>query len=402
MLQLPPQENSVPEERQATDMSQWLLLAAITGIALYLTWQMLSPFVDVLIWAVVLVIVFYPVHQRVLARVRRPGLAALGSLLIVLITVMGPLVTVSTAVVAQLSSLAAEAPETVQVWQAKAQNVLAHPEQYAIVKKAMDRIRPYVKLQDLLSRENITSVANRASQILVQSSVGVVGGALGFVGKAFFVLFTMFYLFRDAPAAVAALQDVLPMRRDRGAALLHHIREVINASVYGVVAIAVVQGLLGGLMFWLLGARSAVLLGVLMALLSMVPVVGGALVWVPVVLVFALTGAPGKAAVLTAWCVLVVGTADNVLRPRLVGGRTQMHELLIFFSVLGGLQVFGMVGLLVGPVVFAVTRGLLAVFREEAETSPPADQSVGGPRDTLPRESAADAGPAPAAVPPGP
>jgi predicted PurR-regulated permease PerM len=354
----------VTQDTRTIDTSQRLLLAAITAVALYLTWLMLSPFIDVLIWSVVLVIVFYPVHEALLRRVRRPGLAAILSLLVVALTVVGPLATVSSAVVSQLSSLASEAPAVVQGWQAKLQDLLAHPEQYALVKWAMDRVGPYANLQDILSHDNIASLANRASQIVVQSGVGVVGGALGFVAKAFFVLFTMFYLFRDAPAAVGALQSVLPMRRERSGALLHHIREVINASVYGVVAIALVQGLLGGLMFWILGARAAVLLGVLMALMSMVPMVGGALVWVPVALVYALTGSLGKAGILTAWCVLVVGSADNLLRPRLVGGRTQMHDLLIFFSVLGGLQVFGMVGLLVGPVVFAVTRGLLAAFTE--------------------------------------
>jgi predicted PurR-regulated permease PerM len=376
----------VSKDGPDTNTSQWLLLAVITGLALYLTWQMMSPFIDVLIWSVVLVIVFYPVHEALLRRVRRPGLAAILSLLVVALTVVGPLATVSSAVVSQLSSLASEAPAVVQGWQARVQNLLAHPEQYAIVKWSMDRVGPYMDLQDVLSHENIASLANRASQVLVQSSVGVVGGALGFVARAFFVLFTMFYLFRDAPAAVGALQSVLPMRRDRSAALLHHIREVINASVYGVVAIAAVQGLLGGLMFWILGARAAVLLGVLMALMSMVPMVGGALVWVPVALVYALTGGLAKAAILTVWCVLVVGTADNVLRPRLVGGRTQMHDLLIFFSVLGGLQVFGMVGLLVGPVVFAVTRGLLAAFTEGMEGSSTASNptivpSLGGDQD---------------------
>jgi len=379
----------VSKDGPDTNTSQWLLLAVITGLALYLTWQMMSPFIDVLIWAIVLVIVFYPVHVRVLTRIRRPGWAAIVSLLVVMVTVIVPLLAVSSAVVTQLSSLASEAPSTVQAWQATAQDVFAHPEQYALVKKAMDLVRPHVNLDDVLSRENIASVANRASQILVRSGVDVVGGALGILGKTFFVIFTMFYLFRDAPGAVAALQDMLPMRRPRSAALLHHIREVINASVYGVVAIAAVQGFLGGLMFWILGVRSAVLLGVLMALLSMVPMVGGALVWVPVVLVYALTGGLAKAAILAAWCVLVVGTADNVLRPRLVGGRTQMHDLLIFFSVLGGLQVFGVVGLLVGPVVFAVTRGLLAVFTEGTESS----HTAGSPSVVRSPGRSQDAGP---------
>jgi predicted PurR-regulated permease PerM len=133
------------------------------------------------------------------------------------------------------------------------------------------------------------------------------------------------------------------------------------------------QGALGGLMLWILGVPSSLLLGVMMGLFSMVPVVGGALVWVPVAIVLLVAGHTTKAIVLVVWCVVVVGTVDNFLRPKLVGGRTQMHDLAIFFSVLGGVQVFGMMGLLLGPVVFAITIALLTVFREapQGEAEPP-------------------------------
>jgi predicted PurR-regulated permease PerM len=139
---------------------------------------------------------------------------------------------------------------------------------------------------------------------------------------------------------------------------------VISASVNGVIVIALIQGTLGGLMFAVLGVPSPLLWGVIMTVLSMIPMVGSGVVWLPTAVVFLVTGHWAKAAILAAWGVLAIGTVDNFLRPRLVGGRTQMHPLLIFFAVLGGLQVFGIVGLLLGPVVVAITMALLAVFRE--------------------------------------
>jgi len=344
-------------DSKGRDQSQWLLLAGITFIALYLTWRIVSPFVDVIVWAVVLVIVFYPLHEVFLRKTRRPGLSALLTVLAAIVLVVVPVLVVGSAAVRQLSSTAVSA-------QSSLQQLVAHPYDNAWVQKVTAFAGRYVDLDQVLSRENLQGIAAWVSNVLLQGTVGIVGGAVGFIAKLFFVLFTMFYLFRDAPLAVSRLQAILPMSERRSREMLQHIREVINASVYGVVAIAMLQGALGGLMFRILGVPSALLLGVLMGLLSMVPVVGGALVWVPTVVVLLIAGRTTGAIVLLVWCVLVVGSVDNFLRPKLVGGRTQMHDLMIFFSVLGGVQVFGMMGLLLGPVVFAITLALLSVFRE--------------------------------------
>ena len=340
-----------------TNQSQWLLLAGITFIALYLAWRIVSPFIDVIVWAVALVIVFYPLYEAIQRKTKRPGLSALLTLVAVIALVVVPILLVGSAAVSQLSTAASST-------QASVQELMAHPYDNRWVEKVTGIASRYVDLDQVFSHQNLQSLATRVSQVLVQGTVGIVGGAVGFVAKLFFVLFTMFYLFRDAPLAVSRLQDMLPMSRVRSEEVLRHIREVINASVYGVVAIAMLQGVLGGFMLWVLGVPSSLLLGVLMGIFSMVPVVGGALVWVPSVIVLLITGHMTKAIVLATWCVIVVGTVDNFLRPKLVGGRTQMHDLMIFFSVLGGVQVFGMMGLLLGPVVFAITFALLTVFRE--------------------------------------
>ena len=358
-------------DNRGRDQSQWLLLAGITLIALYLTWRIVSPFVDVIVWAVVLVIVFYPVHEALLRRTRRPGLSAVLTVMAVIALVVLPVLVVGSAAVGQLGS-------TATVAQSSLHALLADPYANPWVQKFTALTSGYVDLTQVFSHENLNSLATSVSQILLKGTFGVVGGAVGFVAKLFFVLFTMFYLFRDAPLAVSRLQDLLPMSQTRSGEMLRHIREVINASVYGVVAIAMLQGALGGFMLWVLGVSAALLLGVLMGVFSMVPVVGGALVWLPTVIVLLIAGHTTSAIVLAVWCVLVVGSVDNFLRPKLVGGRTQMHDLMIFFSVLGGVQVFGMMGLLLGPVVFAITMALLAVFREAphedaAEAPGPAD-----------------------------
>jgi predicted PurR-regulated permease PerM len=153
-------------------------------------------------------------------------------------------------------------------------------------------------------------------------------------------------------------------------------REVIYASVYGVIVIAGIQGTLGGLAFAFLGLPSPLVWGVVMFFLSMVPLVGSSVVWVPTAAYLAVNGHWGKALALALWGALVIGTIDNFLRPKLVGERAGLHELLIFFSVLGGLRIWGALGLALGPVVVAITLALLDIFRRadsESQNAAPAD-----------------------------
>ena len=170
-------------------------------------------------------------------------------------------------------------------------------------------------------------------------------------------------LLPDSDRIIEAIKDALPLSNKQAVAIIDRAKEVVGASVYGVLAIAVVQGTLGGLAFWALGVPSAIVWGVAMTFLSMIPMLGAFLVWVPAAIYLALTGHYVKAILLVLWGTLVIGMIDNFLRPKLVGGRTRLHELLIFFAVLGGLQVFGVLGIVLGPVVLALAMSLIEVFR---------------------------------------
>jgi predicted PurR-regulated permease PerM len=211
-------------------------------------------------------------------------------------------------------------------------------------------------------------------------TLGFVGGAVGFVVEIFFVIFTMYYLFRDGERMREAVHGLMPLDDRRAHEIIDRTQEVISASVYGVLVIALIQGTLGGLAFWALGLPSPLLWGVVMVFLSMIPMAGAFVVWVPAAIYLVATGHWGKAIMLTVWGALVIGSVDNFLRPKLVGEKTRLHELLIFFSVLGGLQVFGVIGLVLGPVVVAITIALLDVLR----------QADGGPEEETLVEEQAD------------
>jgi predicted PurR-regulated permease PerM len=333
---------------------RWWMLLAVTAIALYLCWLMLQPFVAVLAWAAVLVIVFYPVHQRLLKRLKKPGLSALLSCILVILTILVPVVLVTIAVLNEFSGAMNNLQATIVY--------LLDPNS-PYTGRVLRWVSQYIDIEQVRSGQYLLERLQGVSGQLAGRTLGVIGGVIGAIVQMFFVVFTMYYLFRDGDKIFAALRDALPLENEQATAIMARTRDVIGASVYGVLAIAIVQGVLGWLAFWVLGVPSAIVWGVVMTFLSMIPMLGAFLVWVPAAAFLALTGHPVKAVLLVLWGTLVIGMIDNFLRPKLVGGRTKLHELLIFFAVLGGLQVFGVLGIVLGPVVLAITLALVDVFR---------------------------------------
>ena len=346
----------------------WAALVIALFIGLYLCWQMLQPFVNVLLWAMVLVVVFQPVHRRLLMRLGRPSLAAGVSTLLVIVTILAPVSTITVAVIDELRTTA-QRLETNPVQLFSFDSPLLGP--------ALRWVDQYVDIERFQSPTFVRENLERWTTTIANRTIGVVGSAVGMIAQMVLVVFTMFYLFRDGTALRRALEDMLPLEHSQTRDVLSRTREVIGATVQGVLVIAMIQGVLGAFIFWVLGLPSPLLWGVVMFLLSMIPMAGAFLVWAPAALFLALTGLYTKALILVAWGVFVVGTIDNVLSPKLVGQRTRLHELLIFFSVLGGLDVFGVLGLVLGPVVIAITLALIEMVR----------QANRPPRETLREET---------------
>lgn len=321
---------------------------------------MIKPFVGVLGWAAVLVIVFYPVHQRLVRKTNRPAMSALLSCILVILTILVPVVLVTIAVLNEFSGAMQNLQSTIAY--------LLDPNSPA-TGRPLRWVGQYVDVEQLRSQENMVERLKGMSGAIAGRTLGFLGGAIGIIVQMFFVIFTMYYLFRDGDRIIGAIRDALPLDQKQAEAIMARTRDVVGASVYGVFSIAIVQGTLGGLAFWVLGLPSAIVWGVAMAFLSMIPMLGAFLVWVPAAIYLAATGHWVKAILLVVWGTLVIGMIDNFLRPKLVGGRTKLHELLIFFAVLGGLQVFGVLGIVLGPVVLAITLALVDVFRAAGETA---------------------------------
>ena len=345
-------------------MTGFVALVAVLLIALYVCWLMFQPFLNVLMWAAVLAVVFYPMHRRIRAETRRPTVAAAISTLLVVLFILLPVTLITVAVVRELTQVAQSFQAPDHSWNIPMPSAVTWLLEWA---------GQYVEID--IDRESARKFLAERMQTwgatLAASTLMLVGGAVGAVTQTLLVVFTLFYFFRDGERIRQAAYEMLPLQRVQWQDIGSRTKDVIGATVYGVLAIAAIQGTLGTFIFWILGLPSPLLWGVVMFFLSMIPMAGAFLVWMPAAIYLALTGSLTQAGILVVWGVLVIGGIDNILSPRLVGRRASLHELLIFFAVLGGLQVFGVLGLILGPVVVAMTLALIEMVRQSGQ--PPAE-----------------------------
>jgi predicted PurR-regulated permease PerM len=326
---------------------------AATATVAYLCLLIMRPFFNVVAWSTVLAIACSPVHARLVRRTGRVALSAFLTSALMVLAVLVPLFFVGGVAVNQVVALGDSLKQ-----------VLLDPD--GTSRRLVAALAPIVRWVGL-DAEAITAWASAhagewfagAGQYTMSAAAGLGGAMVSFA----FVAVVTFLLLRHGETLVAAIPGLLPFERTRSEALLVRIREVVHASLYGVVTIATIQGVLCGGMFWLLGIPAAALWGLVTVFASMVPLVGTAVVWVPGTVYLLASGAWPKAIVLTVWGAAIVSSVDNVLRPRLVAGRVRLSSLAMFIAMLGGLQAFGALGIIVGPVLFATAAGIVDVFR---------------------------------------
>lgn len=354
---------SVPESIQAPAevANDWgsrshvhsLVLMAVTVGGLYLSYRMASPFLPAMAWALALAILLVPVQRWLEPKLRSPGLAAGTLVLLVGVGVVLPAVLVGDRLIDEAADGANAIAAMVESGQWR-RNLEAHP----LVTPAVDWVERQFDLPDTVNA--MTSWLTGTVASLARASV------LQLIGMVL-TLYLLFFFLRDRRAILASIESLSPLTRRDTARMFVDVDDTVHATVYGTLIVALVQGTLGGLMFWWLGLPAALLWGVVMGLLAVVPVLGAFIVWIPAAVFLLLDGSPGKALVLTLWGSIVVGGIDNLLYPMLVGRRLKMHTLLAFVSIVGGLVVFGSSGLILGPLIFAITRLLLEIWNRHGE-----------------------------------
>jgi predicted PurR-regulated permease PerM len=325
----------------------------------YLCWRIFVPFLPALCWALALALIAEPIYAWLVRRALPGSLAALMIIILVAVVVIGPGIVLASALAREASDVmnrVASDAGIKNVRDAIENSSLAGPafqwldSRYDLPKEAMQMAR---------------SVAGWASATVSS----ILTGSIWLLTQITVTMFVLFYFLRDGQAIRRKARFVVPLPAAETDLLFERIAQTIRVSLGGKIVVAGIQGTLGGLMFSWLGLPAPVFWGSMMAVLSIFPVIGAFVVWLPAAITFALQGEWRHALVLIGWGMLIIHPVDNILGPMLIGSTLRMHTLLMFFSIIGGLAAFGASGVVLGPVTVAVAAGLVELAERSGRAS---------------------------------
>ncbi len=341
---------SPPDDRGNVLFYQRVFAVTSLGLLAWLLYQVIEPFLKPMAWAVLVAVLLFPLQRRlaVLWGGRENLAAAVLTVLVVLLFV-GPLTALAVAFAAQAGQLA----ELVPGWVARAETLLTSGS--ASWPAKLQAVLP-IEANEL--QQWATSGARQLLQRAASAGGSAVLGAVGTVLSFTVMLFLLFFFLRDGALIATSILRLVPVPEDRKRALITQLTAVTQAVVVGTVLTAMVQGLLLGVGFAIVGLPAPVVFGVVGGVLSVVPFGGTALVWVPGVIALLIAGDYTWGAFLAAWGAILVSSVDNFLKPLLISGRAEVPTLAVFIGVLGGLSAFGLVGMFLGPVVIALALAL--------------------------------------------
>jgi predicted PurR-regulated permease PerM len=351
----PPLRHSPIQQNRAL-----LWLVVVVSIAFF--W-ILVPFYSAVLWGTIIAIVFTPLHRRLLQRFKgHDTWAALATLAIVLVIVILPLLMLT-------GSLIQEGARVVTQIQSGEINFARYFERIVAALPA-----PLIELLDRYGLADMAAIQRRigesmgrVSQFFATKVLSIGQDTLEVVIGFFITLYLAFFFLRDGRLLTRRVRDAIPLKEEDKRQLFGNFITVIRATVKGNLAVAVTQGALGGLAFWVLGIHGALLWSVMMAFLSLLPAVGAGLVWLPVAVYLLATGAVWQGFGLIAYGVLVIGLVDNVLRPILVGKDTRLPDYIVLISTIGGMAIFGINGFVIGPVIAAMFVAVWDIFAATSE-----------------------------------
>ncbi|MDD2712219.1 MAG: AI-2E family transporter [Simplicispira sp.] len=345
-----------------------VFLLLLTGVSLAFA-AILWPFYEAIFWGITLAILFSPLHRHLLRSMpERRNLAALATLIFCLVVAILPMTFLSISLIQEATHIY----DRMRTGQLDLGNyfqqiVAALP---AWASALLDRLG----LSSVTAlQQNLSSVAVQGSQFIATRALNIGQNTFQFLIGFGIMLYLLFFFLRDGAALSKRMRDAIPLEENHKRNLSQKFTTVIRATVKGNIAVAATQGVLGGFIFWVLDIQGAVLWGVLMAFLSLLPAIGAGLIWIPVAIYFFATGALWQGITLTAFGIGIIGLVDNILRPILVGKDTKMPDYVVLISTLGGMALFGLTGFVIGPVIAALFIATWDLFARE--NSLPSEQT---------------------------
>jgi predicted PurR-regulated permease PerM len=322
----------------------------------YLTYQILQPFIHAIAWAVVFAIVFYPVYVFLEKILKVRSLSSLITLFIIILAIIGPFTYFSFILVDEIVNLVQHINKDTL---GSIVNVFAHSK----IAHFIEKIQSYLGMEVISNTDTVMENIRGMGKTVAQSlSAGIGNLAVMFI-DFILMFFALFFFLKDGKIILSRIRDYLPFSEDDKSRLMSKVRDMVISTVYGGLVIALLQGMLGGIGFYFLGIKSPVLWGCAMTIMSFLPLLGTFSIWGPAVGYLFFEGDYIKALILLLYGVLVITMVDNILRPIIISGRTKMPALAVFFSVLGGIKVFGPIGFIMGPLVLALFVSVFEIFR---------------------------------------
>ncbi|MCL4492916.1 MAG: AI-2E family transporter [Nitrospirae bacterium] len=333
------------------------MVALVLGLG-YLTYQVIRPFLAPIAWAIVLSIVFYPLYIFILRYVRWRSIASLITLFIIILIIIGPFSYVSYLLVSEIQNISGSLNSgTIE----SIKDLMDHPG----IRHITGRISSLFNISITgaeLNKALIDGVSRLGKEIVRNIPVGL-GNVMTVLAEFIFMAFAVFFILKDGADFLKRSRNYMPFSEEQKGRLATQIRDIIVSTIYGGVIVAIIQGIIGGIAYALLGIQSPVLWGLSTAIASFVPLLGTFAVWGVITMYFFIQGAIWKGSILLLVGIFGISMVDNILKPVLIGARTRMHILVIFFSVLGGINLFGLIGLIMGPLVVALFISVVEIFR---------------------------------------
>lgn len=332
------------------------MLVVFSLVLGYLAFQVMLPFLSPITWAAVLSILFYPLYEFIRRSIKWKSVASVFTLVVILLTIFGPFSYVSFLLTRELTDVVGyiESGELEDLTV-----ILEYPGVSWVVERAREMFGlEEADVGDLLLK-NLTNMGREMVGRITAGVRNLVGVTLNFI----FMSLTIFFLLRDGTGFLTRLRDYLPFPPEQRARLEAQVKGMVVSTMYGGVVVALVQGILGGTAFFLLGVPSPAIWGTAIAIMSFVPMLGTFSIWGPIVVYLFLEGAVAKGFILLIIGAFGISLVDNILKPIIIGGRTKMHTLVIFFSVIGGIKLFGLIGLIMGPMSIALFISVFEIFR---------------------------------------
>jgi predicted PurR-regulated permease PerM len=320
----------------------------------YLSYRVMEPFFVPIGWAIVLSVVFYPVYVVVHRVVRLKWLASVITMGFILLALLGPISYVTLMLAGEVREFA----ERADSGSLELHAFFQHPRVVWIVERISRLVPSGGADLEKMAVEGIHALRTRVVEIIGLGARNVIKFGVNF----FLMLFAIFFILRDGPGFAGKIRGHLPFSEEQKDRLEKQTKDMIVSTIYGGVVVALIQGSVGGMVFWALGLSAPVLWGAAIFIMSFIPMLGTFSIWGPAALYLFLTGEMAKGLILSLVGAFVISTVDNILKPIIISSRTRMHTLLIFFSVLGGINLFGILGLIMGPLTLALFITVFEIF----------------------------------------